>query len=196
MKSCKIARLQPQVVGGRGLQDSHGIQILEPRSRLQQASSHEGLAVHHHLPRRPCQQAKAWEFNPELPAAAPAQHLERHRHAAPASSAVSSAPLLSTQRPFCAGMQSAQEAIADQEVGAGDLPDDVDPSELMRLGRLPLTTPEQRSRQKLSHDTLYRIPQRLRRALKEGWINPNLPPPTGLEWRPIPGGWLLHPRGG
>ena len=67
---------------------------------------------------------------------------------------------------------------------------------MMQQGKLPTTTSEQRQRQKLFSGTRYRVPSGLKEALRHGFVNPNLPPPTGLVWRKIANGWCLMPAGG
>ena len=79
-----------------------------------------------------------------------------------------------------------------------DIPDDVR-AELERMvteGMLPRTTSEQRKRQKLSRGSEYGVPPNLKNALKWGYISPNLPAPTGMQWRARGGRWSLLPRGG
>ena len=66
----------------------------------------------------------------------------------------------------------------------------------MEAGQLPRTTETQRSRQRLTHGTRYRVPGALKEALRLGFINPNLPPPQGLVWERIRDGFQLSPRGG
>ena len=69
--------------------------------------------------------------------------------------------------------------------------------ELIAAGDLPRTSEEQRRRQTLVHGTTYRVPPFLRGALQAGYINPNLPAPRGMQWRPLDAKtWSLQPRGG
>ena len=68
--------------------------------------------------------------------------------------------------------------------------------EQMEAGQLPRTTETQRSRQRLTHGTRYRVPAALKEALRLGFINPNLPAPRGMQWERIQDGFRLTPRGG
>ena len=66
-----------------------------------------------------------------------------------------------------------------------------------RTGKIPVTTPDQRSRNRVTSNSSYEVPQEFEAALKAGYLHPNLPPPQGLIWRCKPGGsWKLCLRGG
>ena len=69
--------------------------------------------------------------------------------------------------------------------------------QLARTGGLPITTLEQRRRNRLSNTSFYEVPVALLPALRGGYLHPNLPPPAGLVWRIKPGAsWKLCARGG
>ena len=67
---------------------------------------------------------------------------------------------------------------------------------LAALGALPLTTLEQRMRQRLSSGTTYGVPPGLRPALHWVYLNPNLPNPTNMCWKCKGKTWLLVLKGG
>ena len=69
--------------------------------------------------------------------------------------------------------------------------------ELARAGAIPLTTAEQRSRQKFTLGNSYGVPTFLADARRFGYISPNLEPPAGFIWKCTGGNtWSLHVKGG
>ena len=68
--------------------------------------------------------------------------------------------------------------------------------QLVRDGRLPITSPAQRSRQRATAGSGYGVPQPLREALRFSYRSPNLEAPRGLVWRCRGKVWVLCPRGG
>eukprot|EP00971_Amphidinium_carterae_P336676 6473182-Amphidinium_carterae.4 len=81
----------------------------------------------------------------------------------------------------------------------GEVPEKIhaEMEKLARQGRLPITTPEQRSRNGVQIGSKYQVPQSLHVAMRHAYIGPNLPPPAGLTWRNLGGStWKLCVRGG
>jgi len=93
---------------------------------------------------------------------------------------------------------ASRRAAADLGAAAAGCPADVHQrmQDLYARGALPLTSPEQRSRQRLSAGTDYGVPRMYREALHHGYLNPNLPPPDHYLWRCRGAVWTLAPRGG
>lgn len=67
---------------------------------------------------------------------------------------------------------------------------------LAASGGIPITTPAQRKRNKLTPGTEYGVPAELREALFQGYLHPNLPPPRGFRWAYQGGKWFLRIHGG
>ena len=63
-------------------------------------------------------------------------------------------------------------------------------------GEIPVTTPQQRQRNRGTAGSSYGVPAGLLPALQNGYISPNLAPPAGLRWKHRSGEWVLVPRGG
>ena len=63
-------------------------------------------------------------------------------------------------------------------------------------GDIPVTSLEQRRRQRATSNSGYAVPDTLRMALHHGYIGPNLPPPRGLVWQCSGRRWRLSVRGG
>ena len=63
-------------------------------------------------------------------------------------------------------------------------------------GVLPVTSTEQRERQRGTAGSANSVPDVLRAALTHGYIGPNLPLPRGLVWRNDGRVWKLCHRGG
>ena len=53
--------------------------------------------------------------------------------------------------------------------------------ELASTGKIPVTTPQQRSRNRVTSNSSYEVPKEFEEALKAGYIHPNLPPPEGTH---------------
>ena len=68
--------------------------------------------------------------------------------------------------------------------------------EMAMAGQLPISTPEQRLRNRRTKGSCYGVPPGLSQALEHGYISPNMAPPPGLLWRHRGGAWTLCPRGG
>ena len=72
-------------------------------------------------------------------------------------------------------------------------------AEMVRManeGSIPITSLQQRQRNRGTAGSSYGIPPGLTAALAHGYISPNLPPPAGLVWGHRGGAWVLLPRGG
>eukprot|EP00971_Amphidinium_carterae_P136415 2702965-Amphidinium_carterae.1 len=68
---------------------------------------------------------------------------------------------------------------------------------LAAMGALPITSPDQRARQKFSKGSAYAVPQMYKQARDYKYLTPNLPPPTGLVWRCRgQNEWILCHKGG
>ena len=100
-----------------------------------------------------------------------------------------------------AGPASLLPAVVEEHVIGERLPSV--PAELhdqmegmARRGVLPVTSTEQRGRQRGTAGSAYSVPDVLRVALTHGYIGPNLPPPQGLVWRNNGRVWKLCHRGG
>ena len=63
-------------------------------------------------------------------------------------------------------------------------------------GHVPITSPQDRARNRRTANTEYGVPDAFAEALKCGYFSPSLPPPTGLIWVAGKGKWRLSIRGG
>ena len=71
-------------------------------------------------------------------------------------------------------------------------------TEMTRLasqGLIPFTSSQQRLRNRRTRGSTYGVPADLSDALRFGYISPNLPPPSGMQWRHRSGAWVLEHRG-
>ena len=68
--------------------------------------------------------------------------------------------------------------------------------EMASRGEIPITSLQQRVRNKRTSGSSYGVPEGLADAIRHGYISPNLAPPKGLVWRHRGGSWVLAPRGG
>ena len=68
---------------------------------------------------------------------------------------------------------------------------------LASQGAIPVTTPEQRARQRRTGGSHYGVPTFLADAARFGYISSNLPPPAGFVWRcHASKEWALYMKGG
>ena len=68
--------------------------------------------------------------------------------------------------------------------------------QLAQAGVIPITTPEQRSRNLGTGGATYGVPKYLADANSYGYIGPNLEEPDGFRWKSKAGVFTLVPRGG
>ncbi|CAE7531912.1 unnamed protein product [Symbiodinium microadriaticum] len=67
---------------------------------------------------------------------------------------------------------------------------------LAEAGVLPITTPEQRARNRCSGGSEYGVPAAFADARRFSYVHPNFPPPTGYFWRCRGSEWTLCVKGG
>ena len=67
---------------------------------------------------------------------------------------------------------------------------------LAQAGVIPITTPDQRARNRGSGGTEYGVPAAFADARRFSYVHPNLPPPTGYHWRCRGSEWTLCVKGG
>ena len=67
---------------------------------------------------------------------------------------------------------------------------------LALAGKVPVTSLQQRERNKGTSKSTYGVPPAFTAALKHGYLSPNLPAPLGMRWRCHAGTWRLSPLGG
>ena len=102
-------------------------------------------------------------------------------------------------KPVAVAQQAA--AASSEKPLLGDRDPAVSPSlqaemeSLARRSMLPITSLQQRQRNKLSEGA-YGVPAALKSALAHGFLHPNLPPPEGFAWRAQGGQWRLCAKGG
>ena len=68
--------------------------------------------------------------------------------------------------------------------------------ELVATGALPITSLQQRQRNRRCGGSAYGVPPALAAALQYGYISPNLAAPQGMKWVVNASSWRLVPRGG
>ena len=92
----------------------------------------------------------------------------------------------------------AAEVAPTHRVGQEQAPVDVHAAAqaMWASGELAETTPAQRRRNPMCSGVSYGTPPRYTALLKYGYISPNLPAPSGYQWRSHAGVWSLQPRGG
>jgi len=67
---------------------------------------------------------------------------------------------------------------------------------MMEAGALPVTSVEQRRRNRLTRGSNYGVPDFYKAALKAGYLRPNLQAPRGYRWKATRQGWSMLPQGG